>query len=151
MRIAVLALLTVVASGCYRYGSVSPSELSTPDIVRLELTDAGTVNVTQALGTSVEYVEGTVAQSGASGITLNVSAVRRRGETLYREWPGDPVTFPAADLRSVLRKTQDRGRTAAMVVGAGSLAIATVVIVAKSTGLFSGGSGNKPPPNVRPR
>ena len=152
MRIGVLALLTLAAGGCYRYGSVSPSEVRSPDIVRVELTDQGTVNVTQALGTNVQVVEGNVAQGSTSALALNVTSVRRRGETLYREWPpGDVVTFPTADLRSVSRRTPDRGRTAALIAGAGGAAIATIIVVAKSGGLFSGGGTTKPPPAVRPR
>ena len=150
MRLGLLALLAL-STGCYSYGRVESGELASQDIVRLELSDQGTVNATPALGTYVQFVEGEVVQAGSSGVALNVTSLRRRGETLYREWPGDRVQFPAADIRSVTRRTRDKGKTTAAVVGASSFAIATIVVVAKSTGLFSGSGGKTVITNGRPR
>ena len=144
MRPALFVLLLAPA-GCYSYVPTEASRLSAPEFVRVELTDDGSRHMTAALGEQVQYVEGPVVRAGQSEFTLAVKAVRRRSERLYKEWPGDSIRIPQADVRDMQIKTQSRGKTAAAVTVGAVSAIALVVVAARAVGLAVGGNGKQIP------
>jgi len=147
MRIAVF-VLAFAAVGCYQYATSAPSEVRSPQRVRVELTDAGTANIVPKLGASVQFLEGQVVQAGDAGLMLSVDLMRRKGEPLYKPWTGDSVQLATGDIRMVRLRTQNRSRTAIAAVGAGAAAIALVVWAATADGLF-GGTTKRVPPAIR--
>ncbi len=137
-------------SACYTYVPVhSDAPAASAEVVRVELTDQGTVDLTQSLGASVQFVEGPVTQMSSTTLEMQVASLRRRGETLFKDWTGDKLTIPASNIRGVEVKTMDRRRTTAAVVGATATAVAIVIIAAKATNLFGGGPGKVIPSNIR--
>lgn len=139
-----VSALVVAASlsACYTYVPVhSDAPAASSTVVRVELTDQGTVDVTPSLGGSVQWIEGPVAQMSTSGVELQVTSLRRRGESLFKDWTGDRLTIPAANIRGVEAKTMNRSRTTAAIITASTIGVAIIAVVANSTGLFTGGNG----------
>jgi hypothetical protein len=137
-----LALLT---TGCFDYREVAPGpSVATGGLVRVELTDGGTTDVTKALGPYVMVLEGTVQSANDQGLTLGVSSLRRRGEADTR-WTGDAITIPRTDIRVLSQRTPSRGKTAVAIGVLSAVVIGLIVAIAKATGLVSGSGPNGQP------
>ncbi len=145
----VLFAFLFASTGCYSYNHIETAATTAPGVVRVELTDEGTVAMTPALGTSVQQLEGPVLASSGGSLQLDVRLLRRRGESLMKEWPGDHITIPASSIRAVELKTMDRRKTTAALVGGTAAAIVTVLVVAKTTNIFTGTPGKVIVGNVR--
>ena len=142
-RVGVLGL-TLLSTGCFDYREValSPS-LATGGIVRVELTDNGTTDLTKALGPYVTVLEGPVRSTDQDGLTLGVTTLRRRGEGQI-DWTGDTVHVAKTDIRYLTQRSQSRSKTAVAVAAVSAIGVALIITIAKATGLVSG-SSNKPP------
>ena len=112
----VLCALMFASTGCYIYSPIQPAAAAVPEVVRVELTDGGTVAMTPALGESVTLLEGPLLGNSSGALELEVRLLRRRGETLMREWPGDHITIPAANIRTLEVKTLDHRKTTTAVI-----------------------------------
>ena len=145
----VLFALMFASTGCYTYSHIETRATTAPDVVRVELTDEGTVAMAPALGESVQLLEGPVLGNAGGSLQLDVRLLRRRGETLMREWPGDHITIPATSIRSIEVKTMDHRKTTAAVFGGAAIAAVTFFIVAKATSIFTGNPGKEIVVNVR--
>jgi hypothetical protein len=146
-----LALLG--AAGCYRYVASEPGALSPGAEVSIDLSSAGTASVRPALGDFVTRIEGNVASSDASGVTLSLTSVLRRGDVSPSTWNGETIRLAAADVSSVRTREFSRSRTTAAAVALGAASVGLVIAIAKATGLLevSGGAGKPIPPSVVPR
>ncbi|MEP7346240.1 MAG: hypothetical protein ABI877_13285 [Gemmatimonadaceae bacterium] len=145
----VLFALMVVSTGCFSYTQVETAAPTATTVVRVELTDAGTVAMTPSLGESVQVLEGPVVANSGGALELDVRLLRRRGETLMKEWPGDHITIPAANIRDISVKSVDRRKTTAALIG-GGVAVGLVFVIASNvSSLFGGGNGKIIPSNVR--
>ncbi len=145
-RVAALVGGALLASGCYTYRDVSPStSLANDTIVRVELTDAGTQHVTQAIGSQVLLVEGALQRNGNDGIALRVTSLRRRGENETR-WTGDLLQLNREDVRYMSERKLSKGRSVIAGSGFGALGIGLLYAIAKSTGLVSGSPSRPPTP-----
>ncbi|HEX4936397.1 MAG TPA: hypothetical protein VFV33_24620 [Gemmatimonadaceae bacterium] len=145
-RAAALVGVAVLTSGCYTYRDVSTSApLPHDTMVRVELTDAGTTHVTPTIGASVLYVEGALQRSSAEGVTLRVTALRRRGEPDAR-WTGDLLQLSKEDVRYLSERKLSRGRSIAAGASFGALGVGLLYAIAKATGLVSGSPSRPPVP-----
>lgn len=149
MRRLLSVLCLAPLTACYTYSHVETGAARSPEVIRVELSDQGTVDLTQAFGTGVQYLEGPVSQNSSSGLVMQVSSLKRRGETLFKEWTGDSFTLPAGSIRELSVKTMDRRRTTAAVVGASVTGLGIIFLVARATNIFSGGPGKNIPVNIR--
>jgi hypothetical protein len=145
----VLFALMFASTGCFTYTHIETSAPAATDVVRVELTDAGTVAMTPALGASVQLLEGPVLANSVGALEMEVRLLRRRGEGLMTEWPGDHITIPAANIREVEAKTMDRRKTTAAVFGGTALAAVTLYVVSKAKSLFTGDPGKVIIVNIR--
>lgn len=136
-----LLVLTAVSVGCYTSTPVVSSSLPVGRTVQLRVTDAGRAALSEAMGPSVDVVEGRLVSHDSVQWTLAVTAVKllRGGEQV---WSGERVRIPARDVALASEKTFSRTRTA-IVAGA---AVGVIVMVAKSglTGLLQGEEGKLP-------
>jgi hypothetical protein len=144
MRRAGVLSLTLLTTGCfdYREVAVTPS-LATGGIVRVELTDNGTTDLTKSLGPYVTILEGPVRSTDQDGLTLGVNTLRRRGEGQI-DWTGDTVRIARTDIRYLTQRTPSRGKTGVAVATLAAAGVALIVTIARATGLVSG-SSNRPP------
>jgi len=145
----VLFGLLFATNACYTYSHVETAATETTAIARVELTEAGSIALTQALGESVQIVEGPVLDNSGGTLQIDVHSLRRRGETLMKEWPSDHVSIPASNIRDVSLRTIDRKRSTFAVIGGTVAAVVIVALVAKGTSIFTGGNGKVIMGNVR--
>ncbi len=140
---AVVAAVAVFASGCYmqRPLDVTPPPPSTH--LMAQLTDSGTVALSNALGPGALGVEGVVAAADAQSWTLQMLRVDHRdGRTI--EWNREQVVFPRAVLSQPMVKVLDKKRS---WMAAGGIVIGAFVL-AQTFDLFGSPDeeGDEPPP-----
>lgn len=135
-------------SGCYKYVAAETSSLTTGRDVAIDLSSAGTVNVRPAIGDFATRVEGRVTQASASGITLALHAVRRRGEVQSSTWNGESLDLASGDIAAVRTREFSRSRTTVSAIALGSVGVGLVIAIARAVGLLevSGGGGKPIPP-----
>jgi hypothetical protein len=148
MRPVLFALLCL-STGCYSYTNVETAAPTAPAVVRVELTDEGTVAMTPALGASITTVEGPVLQNSTGVLQLDVRLLRRRGESLMKEWPSDPISIPSKNIRNISVRALDRRKTTIAVVGGTTATALAFILLAKTTSLFTGDDGKVIIGNVR--
>ena len=149
MKVPWLLLLALAgASGCYKYVAAETTSLTTGREVAIDLSSAGTVNVRPAIGDFVNRVEGTVTQANGPGLTLALSAVRRRGEVSSSTWNGETLQLAPGDIAAVRTKEFSRSRTTISAVALGGVGVGLVYAIARAVGLLetSGGGGKPVPP-----
>jgi hypothetical protein len=142
-----LALLG--ATGCYRYVASEPGALSPGAEVSIDLSSAGAASVRPSLGDFVTRVEGSVSESDASGFTISLASVQRRGEVTPSTWNGESLRLSLADISGVRTRQFSRGRTTAAAVALGAASVGLVIAIAKAAGLLEG-SGSPGRPNPPP-
>ena len=145
----ILFVLMFASTGCYTYSPVETGAKTVAEVVRVELTDEGTVAITPSMGTSVQVLEGPMLAKSESALQMDVRLVRRRGESLMKEWPSYHVTIPTTNIRSVEVKAIDARKTGVAVFGGAAIAAATILVLAKATSIFTGGGGKVIVGNVR--
>jgi hypothetical protein len=118
---ALIAFLPVLAltvlSGCYR---LTPVDGGAPDAgteVRLDLTDAGSVQLAPLIGPRIDALEGRAIEVSDSALVLAVTgAVQRNGVIV--PWTNERVRVPLQAVDRIRTRELDRGRTW-LVSGAG--------------------------------
>lgn len=146
LAIASIASASLLASGCYNYRDVNTgTSIPAETFVRVELTDAGTTNVTKAIGPYVMWLEGPVETAGSDGVTLRVTTLRRRGEGDTR-WIGEQLKLGREDIRYMRSRQLSRGRTIAAATGFIGGGLGLLYIIAKAAGLVSGTPMRPPTP-----
>jgi len=89
-------LLVLFQAGCYSYLPLQTELPRTPE-VRVTLNDRGRVDVGEAMGPSVEWIEGAVAGEDSTTVRVKVTRVvyARGGSSV---WTGEDVTIPKAGI-----------------------------------------------------
>lgn len=142
IRTLIVLLATFVVQGCYR---MRPIEGPTPElgrVVRLDLTDAGSVRLAPYIGPRVEAIEGrTERMTDSSYVLLVTSTVARGG--LSTPWSNERLDVPVSAVARVRSRALDARRS---WIAAG-IGLAGVVLLSQvfdlGTGLdgFFGGKG----------
>jgi hypothetical protein len=128
-------LLGALNAGCYEYRAVASTRpIPTGEEVRLDLTDAGRVDVSALAGSGVDRIDGTVESTADSAYLLRVAGVRRRG--LDESWMGERLRIARQDVEMTSVKRFSPLRTAG-VVGAIALA-ATTITFGSDAPIFGG-------------
>ena len=132
--------------GCYRHVPVEGISVANGTRVIVDLTSTGSARLRPSIGDLVTMVEGDVAESTTSGMTLALVAVRRRGEVASSNWTGEQIQLAAEDIAQVRRTELSRGRTTIASIALGALGVGLVYAIARAAGLVSGGDGGRKPP-----
>jgi hypothetical protein len=126
-KIAKLAALTITATifaGCYRE---QPLETLPPrPATRLiaQLTDSGTVAMSNAIGAGALAVEGVITNADERTWTLQMLRVDHRDGRVI-DWKREPVVFPASVLTSARVKVLDKRRS---WLAAGGIVIGAFIV-----------------------
>jgi hypothetical protein len=141
---ATLLLLTVAATaGCYMERPLETPVPAPSTRVLAQLTDSGTVALSNALGAGALGVEGVVASADAQTWTLQMVRVSHRdGRTI--EWNREAVVFPRNVLAQPTVKVLDKKRS---WLAAGGIVVGAFLL-AQTFDLFgsSEDEGDEPPP-----
>lgn len=120
----ILAALPLLASalGCYEYLPVRDTRSLVGRSASLQLTDSGSVVLTQRIGARVDAVNGTFLGDSSSSYLMSVQSthVRDGGDT---DWKGERVAIPSLLVTSLQQKQFSASRS----VFAGALATAGIV------------------------
>ena len=141
---AILFLLAAMAaSGCYMERPLEVPVPAPSTRVLAELTDSGTVALSNALGAGALGVEGVIATADAQNWTLQMVRVNHRdGRTI--EWNREPVTFPRSTLTRPMVKVLDKRRS---WLAAGGIVIGAFILAQTFDLLGSSeDEGEEPPP-----
>jgi hypothetical protein len=137
----------VGSSACYRYIPVEPGSLTSGTEVAVDLSSTGSATVRPSLGDFATRLEGRVSESSASGITLLLSAVQRRGEVQPSTWNGESIRLGTSDIAGLKTRELSRGRTTVAAVALGAASVGLVIAIARAVGILEvSGSGPKPIP-----
>lgn len=139
MRISPFVILLLC--GCYANVPLT----TTPDIgtrVHVELTDQGSVDLTQYLGRNVASVDGRLLQGSDSAMSLSVlQLTTRSGDDQF--WKGEAVTLPKHAIATVQHRKLSFWKSGLI---AGALVAAAFVVGSQAGGSSSGGKRGEPPP-----
>ncbi|MEZ4415970.1 MAG: hypothetical protein R3E10_09445 [Gemmatimonadota bacterium] len=131
--------LTLVYAGCYTYRPVELTDLAPRAEVRARISAAEAERLAEVLGGNERReLDGTVVETGATGLTLDVpvvSSVERRGEALNQRVSLTPNQVLEVELKE-LNRTRT-GTVVALILGTG-----LAVFIAQ----LHGGPGEGPPP-----
>jgi hypothetical protein len=133
---------TVLVAGCYSYRPLTGTLPSSGAVVRVQLTDSGSVAMRDLLGPDVFAVVGRFRGRDERGLTLAVQSTEAR-TGLPHDWQGEEMTIPAGLVATTQERTLAPVRTA--LVAAGALAAALGVHDALREPGGSGGAGRTPP------
>lgn len=136
-----VAMVAVFAS-CYRF---TPIEGASPERgldVRLELSDAGSVNLAPLIGPRIAAIDGRVLEPGDTAIVLAVQAVVAQGGRSMA-WSQERLSVPRTAVTSVRTRTLDRKRTWL----AAGLGVVGAIALGEVFGLGSGFDGLLGGPN----
>jgi hypothetical protein len=143
-RLAV-ALIAVLASGCYTYRPVTAPRVS--ERVRLTLTGQGTEELARFLGPRVVGAEGDLTSIQSDGAMVVAVDFVRLADGTRQPWTGEGVvTFPAGYVTEVRERTFLRRQS---YVAGGALTgglIAVAIMALRSGGAGGNGGGGPPPP-----
>ena len=120
--------MTLVLASCFQYNTTAPGTVvAAGQSVRLDLTDAGRVDVAPMAGAGVDRIEGIVDAFESDTIRLQVTALRRRD--IPESWTRERLKVAARDVSQVSVRRFSPTRTAllagAIVVGASSFRFGT--------------------------
>jgi hypothetical protein len=127
----------LLASGCFQYRN-APVHASVPagQSVRLELTDAGRVNVAPTAGEGIDEIDGIVDALSPDTVVLRVTSVRRRD--VPEMWTKERLAVAASDVRAMSVRRFDPLRTGIFVGGV--FLVGSTVRLGGTSGLFGGRS-----------
>ncbi len=137
-RIGALAASVGLATqiGCYTYRPTMGVTPATGTTVRVALTDAGRALLTDQLGESIDWVQGTLAGADSTTYTVDVTLTRGlRGS--YATWFGDRVQIPTRGVAQVTSREFSRQRSTALAIGI----TAGLVVLARAISLQVFGDG----------
>jgi hypothetical protein len=139
VRIIVIAVPALVA--CYTY---RPLPTATPEPgtrVSVDLTDAGSVQLTNQLGPEVTQVQGEVLGVDSTALHLALlSTANRRG--IEADWQREPVSIPTNAFGSLEQRRLSVGGTALF----GGLALGGLYAMYRllgGAGIFEGNAGHE--------
>ncbi len=125
--------------GCYSYRPLYGQAPTAGGQVRISLSDAGRVMLSDQLGESIDWVQGELAAADSSQLTVDVKLTRSlRGA--YATWFGDRVQIPARGISQVTNREFSRGRSWFLAAGL----TAGLVVVSKLLNLQVFGDGKDP-------
>jgi hypothetical protein len=138
-----LGAVAVLASACYMEKPLETMPPPPSTHLIAQLTDSGTVALSNALGPGALGVEGVVASADAQSWTLQMMRVNHRDGRVI-EWNREPVTFPRGMLNQPMAKVLDKKRS---WLAAGGIVLGAFVL-ARSFDLFGSpeDEGEEPPP-----
>ena len=141
---AILFLLTAAAaSGCYMERPLQDPTPAPSTRVLAQLTDSGTVALSNSLGPGALGVEGVVASADAQSWTLQMVRVNHRDGRVI-EWNREPVNFPRNLLSQPMVKVLDKKRS---WLAAGGIVIGAFILAQTFDLLGSSeDEGDEPPP-----
>jgi hypothetical protein len=115
-RIALPAVIAVLASGCYRYVPLTTTSLPAGTRAQVVLTDAGTAELARLVGPASQTIEGSVVNGGETNLTVAVHRLERRNG-VEEFWNGEAVPIPRTAVASVARRDLSWQRS--VLLGAG--------------------------------
>ncbi len=140
-----MALASFLLSGCYTYVPVFSAAAPQPgEQIQIELSDAGRVGMTEALGPEVGKVQGTLVSASDSDVVMKVGQVWGEYGGVSR-WEGEQVAFRTPYIRSLRQRRFSTVKTAVAtaLIGAGVVAfIATRNLLGIGTAPGETGSGS---------
>jgi hypothetical protein len=138
--VALVACLGCYTLGCYTY---QPLPLPTPSAgtrVSVQLTDDGSRELGNLIGSGVARVEGDLLEADSAALQLSVRQVEdQRG--VSTDWNGERVPIPRRNIASVHRRRLSIGGTALLgSLGAGAMYLLYGALT--GNGLFEGSAGS---------
>ena len=136
-----VVLASGLLAGCYTY-TYAPEQPAPGTQLSVDLTDAGRFQLENSVGPEVARIEGDLASTSDSTITLRVARTTSlRGE--IQQWAGEPVTLRGGWYRMMRERRFSTPRTVVLV---SSMTAGFVAFIASRglIGLGGGGPGDKP-------
>lgn len=105
-----LMMLLACADACYRFTPLSTVEAPVGREVRVDLTDAGAVQLAPLIGERIASVDGRTAQASDTALVMIVSATNSRsGRTVH--WNGEQIVVPRSAISRFQGKQVDKPRS----------------------------------------
>ena len=141
LLVTLLAMLLVV-SGCFHYQpttlAVSPGAM-----LRLQLTDSGSSQLTPVLGPHASTVDGRLLAQSDSGYSVAVNRVVRDGTAVT--WAGEQVFLPRDAIAVTEHRVLSRRRTL-ITAGVALVGVIVTARLARNGGAGSPDTGGGGPP-----
>ena len=137
-RRASIALLGLVASGCYTAISVDTGAVRPGARVYVDLTESGTTDLARYLGPNIREVYGDVSARSDSAIVVSLRSVtdRRAIETL---WAGERVPVPRVAIAELRERRLSKQKS--WLFGAGF--VAGLFLTGRAFGVLGGGDAHR--------
>lgn len=147
MRItASLAILSVVATACYRFEPSAPAQPVTGAEVRFTLSRDATTRLAPTLGAGTTRLAGRILAADASEFTLAVDRTFKE-DGVAVVWAGDRVTIPRNAVVLTEHRVLDKRRTLMTTGGAVLTAVVSAFLISKArANAGQSGDGTPPPP-----
>ncbi len=143
MKLTVLiGCISLCAAGCYMERPLQDPTPVPSTRVLAQLTDSGTVALSNALGPGALGVEGVVASADAQSWTLQMVRVNHRDGRII-EWNREPVNFPRNLLTQPMVKVLDKKRS---WLAAGGIVIGAFILAQTFDLLGSSENEDEEPP-----
>jgi hypothetical protein len=134
----VLAACGLLVSGCYQYVPIQGEPEQNGGIVRVSLTERGSVELAPYIGPTIVKVDGRLTSASDSALTLHlVNAIARNG--VETPWTGESVVVPKGYVSRLELRRLDSRRS---WIAATGIVVATVALGRGFT-LLGGKSGGK--------
>jgi hypothetical protein len=137
-KLAALTFATTLSAGCYREQPLETLPPLPQTRLVAQLTDSGTVAMSNAIGAGALAVEGVIASADEKTWTMQMLRVDHRDGRVI-DWKHEPVAFPANVLASPRVKVLDKRRS---WLAAGGIVIGAF-IVARSFDLIGQGEDDE--------
>ena len=133
-RYSWIAVPTLLFSACYAQESLHTTVPAPATPIVAQLTDTGSIAMSNTIGPAAVEVEGIVASADANAWNLELQRVHHRGGSSVA-WNRELVSFPRSAFTNVSVKRLDRTRSWM----AGGLVVAGAFVLARALGVASGG------------
>lgn len=138
LRTGLALFLLVTVAGCYSYIPVIGEDLTAGDEVRLRLSAAASLEVSERVGQPIRSLEGPLLRETPDSLRVDVGWGAIYAGTVF-EGRRDTLQFHRSQVLEVDRKQFSRSRTG-LAIGAATAAIVAIVIQVR------GGRGGQPRP-----
>jgi hypothetical protein len=139
-RLAACGALTLVV-GCYRYAPLVDGGSPDGSEVRLSFGPNVGPELSRILGEQTVGVDGRIASSSDSALTVEVSGTRKADDPRTIAWTGESVLIPRAAIADIQRRTLDKKRTFG-IAGLAVLGAAGITLIVDGSGSKSSGDGD---------
>jgi len=134
-----VAAASLCITGCYRFTPAETASLGVGTMIRLHLTDDGSVAVAPYVGPRVELIDGTLTEvSGDSIVVMKLQETTSRGGAVT-EWAGELVRVSRRGIASADRREKSATRTGIVAAAI----VAAVVVIGAGFSLFGSRSGGR--------